>query len=199
MEVSCEFLDAHTTDTTDQIAGRSINAAGTGNFFGKVNKHVDATGTILLDDGMEMLVVGGRHSICQAFATNPVAQYVFTAPPGKVIFASRAASSRKGWAFRAGAMRATQVLTGPAFGLIPATVTGVRTGNPLFAGSAYLTSLTNTYSPKMNKAVAGVLNQASKTRTVLHLFAESANFGGHALGRRLNGAQLSLELSQFFV
>ena len=197
MEVNCEILDQHTTEATGSIADRTISNHGAGNFRSKIEEHLNGN-TVLLDDDMEMLVIGGRHSICRAFATPPVISYVFAAPPGKVIYASRAASSRKRWAFGMGAARVGQMLTGPAYNLVPTGVAAARDPSPMSAGRNYARFMENTYSPKVNGAFAGVLNEAAKTRTVLHLFSESANFGGHVLGNRLTGADVALQLSMFF-
>ena len=197
MEVNCEILDQHTTDSTRTIADRTISNHGRGNFQLKIQQRLMAN-AILLDDDMEMLVIGGRHSICLAFATPPVSNYIFTAPPGKTIFASRAASSRKRWAVGMGAARLGQILTGPAYHLGSVGYAATKDLNPISLGRKYGWYMKNTYSPKINQNVAGVLSEATKTRTVLHLFSESADFEGKDLGTHMNGAQLSLELSKFF-
>ena len=199
MEVNCEFLEEHTTDTTRNIADRTISNHAAGNFRRKIEEHLLAGNSILLDDNMEMLVIGGRNSICQAFATNPVASYVFCAPPGKIIFASRAASSRKRWACGMGAARLGQMFAGPAYNLLPTGMAAAKDPSPVSFGRNYAGFMKRTYSPRVNGAFAGVLSEAAKTRTVLHLFSESADFGGHPIGCRVYGADLSLQLSKFFV
>jgi hypothetical protein len=199
MEVNCEFLDERTTDTTGQIAARTINAGAAGNFEGKIIERMPPGGdTIVFDDDMEMLVIGGRTSICNAFAKEPVASFYFEAPRGKMIFASHAASSRKRWAFGAGAARVTQLLSGPAYNLGTVTATAFRDPNPRHMASLYKSTMKSTYSRKINEGVFGVLNQAAKTRTVLHLFSDNADPTAQALGTRLNGASLSFQLARYF-
>ncbi len=198
MEVNCEFLDVRTADSTKTIAERTINASGAGNFKRKIQTHVTAGNLILLDDDEEMIVVGGRQSICEAFGQTPVASYIFAAMRGKVIYASHAASSRKRWAYTAAGMRMMQVISGPASALVPATAAAFRNPSPRGFAANYAGYMRQTYSTKVNRAVAGVVNQAAKTRTVLHLFAESADFGGFPIGPQVTGASLSLQLAQFF-
>jgi len=198
MEVSCEFLDVRTADSTKTIADRAINASGVGNFKWKIDAHLTAGNVIALDDDEELIVVGGRRSICEAFGQNPVANYIFAATGGKVLYASHAASSRKRWAYTAAGMRMMQVISAPASSLVPATAAAFRNSSPRGFAANYAGSVRQAYSTKVNRAVAGVVNQAAKTRTVLHLFSESADFGGHALGPQVTGAGLSLQLARFF-
>jgi len=115
---------------------------------------------------MQMIVVGGRHSICQAFATSPTLRYAFAAPARKTIYASHESSSRKGWAFRTGAMRTIQLMIGPGHIVMEATAASCKA--PLSFGANFVGLFQRTYSPKVNMAVAGVLHEAAKTRTVLH-------------------------------
>ena len=91
-----------------------------------------------------------------------------------------------------------QVISSPASSFVPATAAAFRNPSPRAFATTYTASMRQAYSPKLNRAVAGVVNQAAKTRTVLHLFSESADFGGFALGPQVTGAGLSLQLARFF-
>jgi hypothetical protein len=88
-------------------------------------------------------------------------------------------------------------MTGPAHIVMGATAASCKA--PLSFGANLLGLAQRTYSPRVNMAVAGVLHEAAKTRTVLHLFSEAPSFHGHRLGSRLTGADVSLQLSRFFV
>jgi hypothetical protein len=92
----------------------------------------------------------------------------------------------------------SQLLTGPGLNCMTVTAAAFDDPNPIHMAKNYKGAMKTTYSRRVNRCVFGVLNQAAKTRTVLHLFSESADFAGCALGTRLSGAGLSLSLARYF-
>jgi hypothetical protein len=125
--------------------------------------------TIQFASGQALLVIGGRSSIREAFANNPVAAWNLRAAPGEFLFAD-ARRKRHGLG--------TFVTCAPALGFKMLTTPSVRSPQ---------------YLDKLGK-LAGVI---SNTFTVLHLTSKAADPDGHSLAATQNGAQMAIGLANY--
>jgi len=192
MQVQCLFIDKRGTLTDDELIQRHTNArtAFQSNFVNEIQAVLQGNAVWL--DNLEMVVIGGRKSICNAFAQIPVANYEFRAPQGKLIYVSHTRSSKgKGYALGLGALRITQMATSPIYN----GITTLKTGGGM---ETFSSRMKNTYDAEFNRLLFGVLGLASKTRTILHLFSESSDFDGTPIASAPTGAQLSLLLRKYF-
>ena len=200
MKVACIFISAGggNTDKDAELVSSQFTHLGladaefsTDYFASVIKKRVDASGSITLDRD-EMIVVGGRKSIAEAFGELPVSRYIFAAGTGKILCLTHSrCSPDRNRAIGLGIGRVGQIAVAPAYQAVAALVNG----NDAAGFAAHMGS---TLSPAANSRVFTTLGLATKTRTVLHIFSAPSSFDGHQLARRHSGAQISLLVRRYF-
>ena len=152
--------------------------------------------TINLNEDEEMVIIGGRNSIRQAFGNLPVAEYRIQVPAGRMLYCSdHRTSGNKGLAAVGGGLGVAQMLSGPLWNA--AAAGGQSIANPSQSNfvRGYANSMRNTYRPsEVNFRFSG-LNAMSKKLTVLRIFSDVTGFQGTNLGPSQTGAGIAIALA----
>lgn len=161
-------------------------------------------GPIELDDINELVIVGGRNSIRQAFGTLPVANHKFLGSSGRLLYMSDRQHRPAGKTTVAMAV-ATNVagpFINPVMGVGNASFNGARI-TPKYGVKAglshgvrsYGNALQKTYDPRETYHRMNLTAKASKEITVLRLFSDTDGCPGIQLGPSVNGASIAVTLA----
>ncbi len=125
--------------------------------------------TVRFRSGAELLVIGGRKSIREAFADDPAREWQFVQAPGQWLYITARRKTHK---------------MGKVLSLLPGVGLKMLTNKSARSGW---------FLDKMGK----LLDVHTKTYTLLHIVSKPAEPGGFAIPPS-SGAQLSLTLKRYF-
>src|SRR5437868_1361579 len=143
----CFFNTAGNGVRTDRLAASHHTGPGGSSFVYEISRRLSDGNELVLDE-FGAAVVGGRRGIVEAFSQLPCAEWWFSAPPGKVLYASYERSAPlRGKAIGVGMLRTLQIATGPIFNAVSAVA---NSGSTNGFGRAFKYAMTQTYDGHTN-------------------------------------------------